>query len=417
MLHQAMAHVYVGVDIHRRSHTATIINCFFEKLGEVTFGNRLPDFPMLEDEVKKHTGDGVTPVYGLEDCTSLGRELAIYLMGRGHTVKYVNPSLSKSERNSQASLHKTDSFDSLCIARVLLSKLGQLPDARTDDRLWALTELVMKRRYLVKASVGLKNQLHNYVSHHYPSYGQFFSAFDCKTALAFWEKYPSLKVLSGADPLELSKFLSEKSSGYFSFGKACEIFAIATEDGYVENEMQDVCDFMVTFSAGQLRDVRVQIGTLDEKIKELLPLFGYKLESMKGISHTTAAALIVEIGDIDRFKNAAHLASYAGISPAEYSSGNSERNISNKRGNRNLNQLLFFLAVSQINDHGPKGGPWSGIFAAYYEKKISEGKTKKQAIKCVQRRLINIIYRLMKDRCEYRPPVLPCAKTEPAKDD
>ena len=411
MKHPNMAHVFVGVDVHKQTHTATIINCFFERLGEITFRNRLPDFPLLEEEVSKYTAGDLTPIYGLEDCSSLGRELAIYLTRRGHTVKHVNSSITKNERDSQASLHKTDSFDSLCVARVLLSKLGQLPDARLDDKLWALTELVTKRRNLIRTSVAVKSQLHGYVSHHYPSYKEFFSAFTCKTALAFWETYPSPAKLKSANLLDIAKLLQRESHNFYPFDKACTVLTSAIEDGFVENEMQDICDFVVSLSAKQLREIYDYIAVLDEKIQELLPLFGYKLQTMKGISYTTAAALIVEIGDIDRFRSAAQLAAYAGISPVEYSSGQTERNFSNKRGNRNLNQLIFFLAISQINDHGPKGGPFNGIFADYYKKKISEGKTKRQAIKCVERRLINIIYRLMKDRCEYTPPALSCPKT------
>ena len=66
-----------------------------------------------------------------------------------------------------------------------------------------------------------------------------------------------------------------------------------------------------------------------------------------------------------------------------------------------MNQILFFLAVSQCNDHGTKGSPVNPIFGEYYKKKISEGKTKKQAIKCVMRRLVNIIYRMIKEKEEY----------------
>ena len=410
MLHPKMAHVYVGVDIHKRTHTATIINCFFERLGEITFRNRPPDFQMLEDEVGKYLSDGVAPVYGLEDCTSLGRGLTIYLKGKGHIVKYVNASLTKNERGSQPSLHKTDSFDSLCVARVLLSKLSQLPDAQVDDNLWALTELVAKRTSLVRGGVAIKNQLHNYISHHYPSYKEFFFVFDCKTALEFWEKYPSPESLKGVSIVALTEFLQKLSHNFCSFDRACKIFALIAEDGYVSHETQAISDFIVSLSVRQLKGTRALIKTLDEKIKALVPGFGYKLTTMKGIDYTTAAALIAEIGDINRFDSPAQLASYAGISPVEYSSGESGRNFSNKRGNRNLNQLIFYLAVSQISSRGEKGGPLNGMFAEYYKKKLSEGKTKKQAIKCVMRRLINIVYRMMKDRVEYRGPVLPCKK-------
>jgi transposase len=370
MLHPKMAHVYVGIDMHRLTHTATIINCFFEKLGEVTFKNKLPDFPKLECEVKKHISDGVTPVYGLEDYVSLGRELTSHLLSTGHTVKYVNPSLTKSERNNQASLHKTDSFDSLCVARVLLSKLGELPDARTDDKLWALTELVSKRASLVRSGTAVKNQLHNYISHHYPSYKRFFYVFDCKTALAFWEMYPSPAKLKGVSLVELAKFLQAESRYYYSLDKASEIIGYIAEDGYTGNEMQDTCDFIVSLTVKQLKEISALVKVLDEKIEALVPQFGYKLHTMKGIGFTTAAALIVEIGDINRFGSAAQLAAYAGVSPAEYSSGQSEKQISNKRGNRNLNTIIYYLGISQCGDRGDKGSPFNRLLAEYYKKKI-----------------------------------------------
>ena len=148
------------------------------------------------------------------------------------------------------------------------------------------------------------------------------------------------------------------------------------------------------------------IKSIEDEIQSILPMFGCKLETMPGINLVTAAALIAEIGDINRFTSAAKLAKYAGIAPVQYSSGQSDLNFSNRRGDRNLNQILFFLAVSQCNDHGTKGGPVNPIFAEYYKKKISEGKTKKQAIKCVMRRLVNIIYHMIKEKEEYIRPTL-----------
>jgi transposase len=404
MLHPKMAHVYVGVDIHRQTHTATIINCFFENLGEITFKNRLTEFSKLENEVRKHISDGITPIYGLEDCVSLGRELATYLIGQGNIVKYVNPSLTKSERSSQASLHKTDTFDSLCISRALLSKLTELPDAKVDYPLWALAELVTKRNSLVKMGITIKNQLHTHIAHNYPGYKQFFGLFDCKTALAFWGKYPSPSKLKGVSFTDLSSFLQKESHCYHSFDKACEIFSSIADDGVIEHEMQDIHDSIISMSVRQLKSNAALIEELECNINKLVPTFGYKLHTMKGISNNIAAALIAEIGDINRFSNANQLASYAGISPVQYSSGETERTFCNKLGNRNLNRIIFLLAVSQCNDHGEKGGPFNGLFAEYFKKKMSEGKTKKQAIKCVMRRHVNIIFRLMKDKSDYKPP-------------
>lgn len=185
-MHPKMKHVYVGVDTHKRTHTAVIINCFAEKLGEMTFQNIPSEFKGFLKNVRRCAKRGITPVFGLEDTGSAGRTLASFLISHKITVKKVDASLSYSERNNQSITHKTDSYDALCVARVLLNKYDELPDADPRDINWTLGMLVGRRNAIVKANVALKNQIHSYIVQHYPSYKQFFSVFDCKAALEFW---------------------------------------------------------------------------------------------------------------------------------------------------------------------------------------------------------------------------------------
>ena len=410
MLHPKMHHVYVGVDTHRQTHTAVILNCFFEKLGELTFNNKPSAFPAILKEVKKHASNEITPIFGLEDVSSYGRELAVFLIEKKEKVKYVNATLTYTERKNRNTLHKTDAYDAECVAKVLISKLDALPDAQPNDLYWALSEMVTKRRSLVKSCMALKNQIHNYINHHYPSYRKFFRVFECKTALEFWERYPSPSKLEGVSVEELTGFLKKHSHNVYTEKKAQEILKYIEKDGDTLAEYQEIRDFIVTTAVRQIKDSQKIIKSIEEEIKKILPLFDYKLETMPGINFVTAAALIAEIGDINRFPSSAKLARYAGVSPVQYASGQSDLKFSDKRGNRNVNQVLFFLAVSQCNSHGTKGGPVNPVFAEYYRKKISEGKTKKQAIKCVMRRLVNIIYRMMKNGEEYRIPYIPNLK-------
>lgn len=328
------------------------------------------------------------------------------MIGKKETVKYVNATLTYTERKNQNTLHKTDSYDAECVAKVLLSKMDTLPDAQPNDLYWALSEMVTKRRSLVKACMALKNQVHNYISHHYPSYRKFFAVFECKTALEFWERYPSPSKLQSVSVEEFAAFLKESSHNMYTEKKAYEIIWYIEKDGDTTAEYQDMRDFIVITAIRQINDNMKIIKTIEDEILNILPMFGCKLETMPGISYVTAAALIAEVGNINRFTSAAKLAKYAGIAPVQYSSGQSDHNFSNRRGDRNQNQILFFLVVSQCNDHGSKGGAVNPIFAEYYKKKISEGKTKKQAIKCVMRKLVNIIYRMMKEKEEYKSPTL-----------
>lgn len=402
MLHPKMKHVYVGVDIHRQTHTAVIINCFGEKLGEITFENKPAEFEKLLRAVRKHTPKGISGIYGLEDVCSSGRALAVFLINKKRMVKHVNPSLTYSERRNQTILHKTDDYDALCVARVLLSRLSELPDANPQDIYWTMSQLVGRRSAIIKANVALKNQLHAYIIHHYPSYKKFFFLIACKTALAFWENYPSPSKLEGVGVEELGAFLYEKSHWMYSKGKAEEILFYVAKDGNTTTDYQDFRDFMVSSTVRQLKHNKNELLEVEKKIKEMLPLFGQKLESLNGVNHITAASLIAQIGDINRFSSADKLAKYAGISPIQYSSGKTDKVLCNILGDRNLNRIFFMLAIT-ITGRAGKNNPINKTFYDYYNKKIKEGKTKKQALKCVMRRLVNIIYSMMKNKSEYIP--------------
>ncbi|MDI6619874.1 MAG: IS110 family transposase, partial [Clostridiales bacterium] len=87
-----------------------------------------------------------------------------------------------------------------------------------------------------------------------------------------------------------------------------------------------------------------------------------------------------------------------------FSSAGKGRDESNKQGNRKLRGLLYFLAVSMVGTSTNRV-PRNPVFYEYFHRKVSEGKTKPQALVCVMRRLVNIIYGMMKNKTEYRPYV------------
>ncbi|MBB6214114.1 transposase [Anaerosolibacter carboniphilus] len=410
-MHPKLKQIYVGVDTHKRTHTAVIVNCFSEKLGEITFENTPPAYEELLKEVKKHTGKGMTPIFGLEDTGGSGRALAVYLLGKKKIVKKVDASLSSSERKNQSITHKTDSHDALCVARVLVSRLNELPNADPQDICWTLSMLVGRRSAIVKASTALKNQLHNYITHHYPSYKKFFSVFDSNSALAFWEHYPSPSKLKGVTVEILGELLRVHSSGFFSTKKAEEILSIIERDGDTSTELQDSRDFMVSTTVRQLRQNHEEIKRIELEIKNIMDRLGYKLETMIGIELVTAASLVAEIGDIHRFSNADKLAKYAGIAPVKYSSGDKDKSFRNRQGNRKLYALFHDLASRQVCCGRNKDKPVNAIFYDYYQKKMSEGKTQHQAIICIMRRLVNIIYGMMKNKTEYVHPTLSSKQT------
>ncbi|MCX7921365.1 MAG: transposase, partial [Clostridia bacterium] len=106
------------------------------------------------------------------------------------------------------------------------------------------------------------------------------------------------------------------------------------------------------------------------------------------------------------------LAKYAGIAPVTYSSGEKDRKFKSRQGNRHLYGIIHNLAARNVNQGRNKNKPVNELFFEYYQRKMSQGKTQHQAVICVMRRLINIIYGMMKNKTEYIHPVLPKSKAE-----
>ncbi|MGN4717755.1 IS110 family transposase [Bacillus cereus group sp. MYBK104-1] len=405
-MHNRQNYLYVGVDLHKEQHTAVIINCWQEKLGEIQFDNKPSAFSEFLLEVETYVSDGLSVVFGLEDVGGYGRALAKYLVDHERVVKEVNPALSFLERKSHVTTQKSDSWDAECVARILINKLNQLPDAKPNDLFWSIQQLVSRRNALVKAQSALKNQLHIQLNHHYPSYKKFFSELDGKTALAFWQQYPSPFCLEGANIKQLTAFLLDVSNNTCSVKKASEILKLVKEDGHTMKEYQETRDFLVRSIVRDIEFKKTEMKYIERELKQLVKLLDYQLETMPGIELVTASALIAEIGDVRRFPNANKLARFAGIAPVYFGSGGKGKTHKSKQGNRALHALFYNLAVQQVQVAKGSKMPRNPVFHAYYQKKLKEGKTKGQVLVCIMRRLVNIIYGMMKHKTAYELPVV-----------
>ena len=127
----------------------------------------------------------------------------------------------------------------------------------------------------------------------------------------------------------------------------------------------------------------------DKELKQLVAATGSTLMSLPGIGPQGAARLLVEVGDVTRFPTAAHLASWTGTAPIDASSGDQVRHRLSRGGNRQINRVLHVMAIVQLRN--PSEG------RSYFDRKKNDGKTSMEAIRCVKRRLSDIVYRTMLD--------------------
>jgi transposase len=148
----------------------------------------------------------------------------------------------------------------------------------------------------------------------------------------------------------------------------------------------------------RLLAIHEEIKELEVEMASLIEQSGHTVQTARGCGTVLAATLIGEIGDIAKFKSPASLAKYAGCAPRECSSGKTRRHRKTRSGNRRLNCAFHRMALSQMSRSGNVAA------RAYFLRKVSEGKSKSQALVCLRRQMVNLVWSLMKHRTLYRYP-------------
>lgn len=162
----------------------------------------------------------------------------------------------------------------------------------------------------------------------------------------------------------------------------------------LERGERQLLNLIIKEKQRRLRRITKMEKRLKEKLSLLLETNGNNLTTMKGISTILAAKIVAQTRSIERFSNINQFIKYAGIAPLERSSGKIKRYRKNKKGNRKLNSAFYLAAINQLR--------WNQKAKEYCQKKISEGKSKKQALRCLMKRVACIVYGMLKSGKPYQ---------------
>jgi transposase len=139
---------------------------------------------------------------------------------------------------------------------------------------------------------------------------------------------------------------------------------------------------------GRCRSLTRTILALDRELQARIDVVAPALLALPGCGPLSAAKLLAEIGPIQRFETDAQLARHAGVAPLEASSGKHQRHRLDRGGNRQLNCALHRIAITQARLHPPA--------RTYLERKQSEGKSRREALRCLKRQLARVVYTALK---------------------
>jgi transposase len=331
--------VVIGMDPHKRSATIEAMGPQEEVLGGGRFGTDPAGF----EAMLACAAAWPDRVWAVEGCEGIGKHLVLRLLGAGEQVVDVPAKLSARMRvYATGQGRKTDETDAHSIALVGV-RMGGLRDVVNDQTLEVLRLLVDRRRRIGSDHTRMICQLHQLLLELLPGGAKK----DLSAAQA-------RKLLAGVRPKDLA-------------GKTRKRVAM---------------EFVV-----DLERVYQRKKEANKELVALVKATGTGLLDLHGIGPSGAARLLVEVGDITRFPTRGHFASWTGTAPIDASSGDNVRHRLSRGGNRQINKALHMMAVVQLRN-ATEG-------RAYYDRKVAVGKTPNEAMRCLKRRLSDIVYRTM----------------------
>ena len=151
--------LFVGIDTHKYSHTAAVLDGYFEVVATISFANSSTGFTGFEEKFKK-LRNGKDLIFGLEDSQGLGSFLASYLTGKGYETMEINPITTDRGRKHTVSRDKSDERDAVVIAKTLIRERASLHPVRINRNSVAIREMTGYRQMLIGESTRIKNRLH-----------------------------------------------------------------------------------------------------------------------------------------------------------------------------------------------------------------------------------------------------------------
>jgi transposase len=339
--------VMIGVDPHKASQTAAAL----DEHGRLLDRQRVPATLDGYQQLRQWAGRWPQCCWAVEGAHGLGRALAQRLVSDGEQVVDVPAKLAARVRVlSVGHGRKSDPADAVSVA-IAARSAPALQHVGAEDQATVLHLLTKRRQDLVAARTQTVNRLHRLLVDLVPGgAGRNLTANRAAALLA--------AVTPAGAP-------------------AVTRWQLATE------LVADVCQ------------LEQRIAAVEARIKTAVVQANTSLLGLFGVGPVLAATFLGEIGDIGRFPSKHHFAAHTGTAPLEASSGQVIRHRLSRAGDRKPNHALYMVAMVQVRR--PSAGQ------AYYRRKLAEGKSPKEALRCLKRRLLDAVYRCLVADQHFQP--------------
>ena len=402
--------VIVGVDIAKEVHWARCIDNRGIEMGKaISFKNDRAGYESMIAKIEGLCNNVLREpikkiIIGLEPTGHYWKGYAHYMMQAGYRVVCINPYHTKKAKElDDNSPTANDKKDAMVIARLV--KEGRYFEPYLPEGVYGeLRVLTNARESEMKRNNAVKNTMTAILDEYFPEIWKVFkNPLTGKASRQILRNcpFPAYITELGADGvlLEIKKAV-KKSVGK---KKVQEIMKAAEETIGVEYGMESA-KLRLWMLLEELELIETHLTRIEATMEQMLLMTGYseQLLSIKGIGVVTAASFLGEVGDPLRFSDARQIANYAGYNLTEDSSGKSKSGTCiSKRGRSQLRSLLYRMAITMV----AVNGEMKALYQHMLTRKDNPLK-KKQALVVISKKIITVIYSLLKKQALYDPALV-----------
>jgi transposase len=393
----------LGIDVSKKSCRYFILNEEGQKLKSFSLDNTHEAFQNLLERLKGLSVPKEKLLIGLEASGGFWENLYSHLKENGFSIVLLNPYHTNKFREALAKKAKTDDIDALVIAQLL--RTGEYVQSQVAEELiQSLRELTKLRYELVKERKNYQRQVLSLLSIVFPEHEKTALKNPFSVAsLAILQAFPTAKELAQAKPKQIEKIVRSIKGNNFDL-KEIESLLKTAQNSIYSGRAKEARATSLRILLRHVDTLSSSIEELETEIKQLLSpqepkdsSLGENLLTIPGVGEKTVAAVLSYLGaDGSNFSNSTKAIGYVGFFPKIYQSGQSLReNKICKRGPKLLRWALYMAAVACLR-HNPE-------MRTLYHKKLSQGKTEKQALIYVAKKLLELMLSMLKSGEPYDP--------------
>lgn len=397
---------YLGIDISKSTSRCVVLDENGERSTKAfTLQNNNHDFNELLSKLKELNLSFDKVLIGIEATGIWWENLYSLLTEKKFKVIILNPHQTNKFREALRKKAKTDDIDAYVIAGLLRSHefvASYIP----EENIQILREITKLRFELIKDRKNYERQISSLLGLIFPEYESTAvkNPFAIASA-AILKKYPTAKHLAEAKPKHIEKIVRSIKGNNFNIKEIQHLIDTA-KDSIYSGRAKDARGMNFSILLNLFQQLDNSISELDQKINNILSpsssdddlnFPGANLLTIPGVGQKTAAAILSAVGSNGQsFASAKQLIGHVGFFPKIYQSGETKKdNKISKHGPKYLRWALYIAAVACLK-HNPQ-------FKSLYHKKISQGKTGKQALIYVAKKLAQLCLSMLKSGEVYRP--------------